>query len=178
MTFEEACRVLSLGPAPSLAAAKAAYRRLVKLWHPDLAHDDLAARAEREARTKEINAAYRCITSTLLADRRAVPVESNGTAGTTRHGLQLWVPSWFKDFQWRTWNLPDGIHEITFLLLGAVLFAPFLMHYAEGVDDWTEEVRDLTYKLARSLLTIVVFGGALILRESLRRRRRRTEREQ
>jgi hypothetical protein len=179
VTFEEARRILELGSAPTLAEAKGAYRRLVKLWHPDLEHEDPEARLRREARTKEINAAYRRLTSTLLSPGRVVRPEPgrSGVSGVeSGNALERWAP-WFRDFQWETWNLRDGVHEIAFLVLGVLLFLPFWAQHAQDVEDWTQELVSLFLMIVRVLLQVVTvialsFGYAL-LRVQLRAWRHR-----
>jgi molecular chaperone DnaJ len=44
---------------------KAAYRRLVKLWHPDRFAQEASKRAQAEARLKLINEAYRVLSRHL-----------------------------------------------------------------------------------------------------------------
>jgi hypothetical protein len=68
---ESFLRVLGLGPAASAREIKAAYRDLAKVWHPDrFAHDPRLQRKAQE-QLKEINEAYRRLTSGDSAPPRA-----------------------------------------------------------------------------------------------------------
>jgi curved DNA-binding protein CbpA len=59
------CKVLGLVGEVSEATVKAAYRREMKVWHPDRHHGDPALYAAAEQRAKDLNNAYECLTEEL-----------------------------------------------------------------------------------------------------------------
>lgn len=61
----QAFSTLGIGPQSSSEQVRQAYRRLVKLWHPDQYTRNPRQRAEAEARLKTINQAYSIINAYL-----------------------------------------------------------------------------------------------------------------
>ena len=61
MSIDEALALLGLHSAANSTAIKAAYRELVKVWHPDQYAHDPVFRLEAEAKLAEINRAYQVL---------------------------------------------------------------------------------------------------------------------
>jgi hypothetical protein len=61
MRVDDALQVLGLSSMATPAEIKAAYRRLVKAWHPDRHADDERSRARAQESLKLIIEAYRCL---------------------------------------------------------------------------------------------------------------------
>jgi hypothetical protein len=57
-TYEQSLRVLGLEPGATEPEIKAAYRDLVKVWHPDRFGSDARLRAKAQEKLKEVNAAF------------------------------------------------------------------------------------------------------------------------
>ena len=65
-----ALRVLELAPDSTASQIKDSYHVLVKVWHPDRFQGDRALMEAAEAKLKEINSAYRFLTSPAASARR------------------------------------------------------------------------------------------------------------
>jgi hypothetical protein len=91
-----ALRSLGLGPNATEAEIKDAYRTLAKVWHPDRFQADPGLKAKAEEKLKEINAAYRSITTTLTEASAAkfpnAPA-SNATPSPPQPSAGDFVPS-------------------------------------------------------------------------------------
>lgn len=61
MLVREALEILALRPGATPAEVKAAYRDLVKVWHPDRFGGDVRLRTKAEDKLKELNEAYRVL---------------------------------------------------------------------------------------------------------------------
>lgn len=78
-----ALRVLELGADATEKEIKAAYRLLVKVWHPDRFQDDPALKEAAEAKLKAVNSAFVLLSS---------PSSSGGGAPKKRHAAQEATP--------------------------------------------------------------------------------------
>ena len=63
MTITAALQLLELEAGAAPAEVKAAYRDLVRVWHPDRFETDARLRARAVAKVTQLNAAYRLLTS-------------------------------------------------------------------------------------------------------------------
>jgi len=88
--LEEARRLLGLGSRASIAQIKAAFRRLVKQYHPDRAED----REEVQERMRQLNRAYKI----LLEHCESYPIPLDGRA--SEEGFEDYAErffgNWFK----------------------------------------------------------------------------------
>ena len=83
----DAYQVLGLGPSASLAEAEDAYRRLLRIHHPDLhQHDGPDALAAAELRTRALNAAIRQCAPGRRAGRRRHPDQRRRANAGARPG--------------------------------------------------------------------------------------------
>jgi DnaJ-like protein len=76
MTPAEALRIFELDDRCTLEQVRAAYRELVKVWHPDRFANDAGLRARADRRLQEINAAYGVLqdhAQTVQTPREATP---------------------------------------------------------------------------------------------------------
>ena len=67
MELEEALRTLDLRPGASVAEVRKAYRRSLKLWHPDRFVGDAARALEADQQTRKIIQAYRTLAGSTHA---------------------------------------------------------------------------------------------------------------
>ena len=76
MTRAEALRILELDDRRTPEEARATYRELVKVWHPDRFANDPGLRAKAERRLQEINRAYAVLqerAETVEPERKPAP---------------------------------------------------------------------------------------------------------
>ena len=71
LELERCFEVLGLDPDASRKEAKRAYRKLVRLWHPDRFFHDPHLKAQADEKLKEINLAYGEVRASLAARREA-----------------------------------------------------------------------------------------------------------
>src|SRR5262249_51958374 len=76
------CSVLELTGVIDEITVKAAYRKQIRLWHPDRHHEDPINRAIAERRSKLINHAYECLTEAIETRGCLGSVHTPSTAGT------------------------------------------------------------------------------------------------
>lgn len=75
MSLEECYRVLELPNGATLVEAQAAYRKLVRVWHPDKFATSPDLKADAEAKLKKLNAAMEVLEDAL--QERSDPSESS-----------------------------------------------------------------------------------------------------
>jgi curved DNA-binding protein CbpA len=75
MDINDAYEVLGLKPGASQAQVKQAYRKLVKIWHPDRFADP-TQKQQAEEKIKKINVAYNLLKSEQLPDTEEPPSAS------------------------------------------------------------------------------------------------------
>jgi DnaJ domain len=75
----EALEILELRPGATPAEVKAAYRDLVKVWHPDRFGSDVRLRSKAEDKLKELNEAYRILEGGSSASDMDAPVPDPGS---------------------------------------------------------------------------------------------------
>jgi DnaJ domain len=79
-----ALQALNLQAGASDHEIKAAYRTLVKVWHPDLFEGDPEARKLAEEKVRTVIAAFRMLTSPRCHDTRPETILENFTIGSTK----------------------------------------------------------------------------------------------
>lgn len=86
-TYCEGCpslQTLQLQPGASDSEIKAAFRALVKRWHPDLFEGDLGARASAEEKLRTVIAAFRGLTSPSCRNAEPERILESFTIGSSR----------------------------------------------------------------------------------------------
>ena len=86
--IRDALTVLELPTRATRAEVKKAYRRALKIWHPDRFPGDPELQAEAEERTKQINKAYATLMDYLKLQRQKA-FKSGPSAG---EALSFGVP--------------------------------------------------------------------------------------
>ena len=162
MEIANALQILGLTHRASLKEAKSAYRHLAKTWHPDLVQGTPDDVRNAEERMKKLNVAYRCVTTYLVGRKSPPTAEKPGwwseKPPPPASSRTIRRPAWFRGF---TFDDPprDGLHEVVFLVLGAVLFVG--MFVALAGEHWATLWRDLLYSFVPSILVLMT-AGALI----------------
>ena len=67
MDLKKCLEILELENATSLKQIKAAYRNLVRVWHPDRYASDSPHRSKAEEKLRDINIAYEKLTAFLTS---------------------------------------------------------------------------------------------------------------
>lgn len=73
-------KILKLDPEASLDDTQKAFRKIVKIWHPDLLTDNPKLKRLGEEKLKKVNAAYNTIKIYLSSQ-----IDINNISGTTKH---------------------------------------------------------------------------------------------
>ena len=83
-----ALQALNLKQGASDKEIKAAYRMLVKVWHPDRFEGDRHAKTSAEEKIRTVNAAFRVLSSQVCNDSRSGTSPDYFTIGSTRKDVQ------------------------------------------------------------------------------------------
>lgn len=90
LDINHAYEILGLTPGASQGQVKQAYRRLVKIWHPDR-FSDSQQKQEAEAKIKEINVAYNKLKSEQLnTESVPSPTPTNTSTNQVNISVQRW----------------------------------------------------------------------------------------
>ncbi len=84
----EALQTLNLKQGASNKEIKAAYRMLVKVWHPDLFEDNQPAKRSAEEKIRAVLAAFRALSSQESNDPRSGTSPDYFTIGSTKKDVQ------------------------------------------------------------------------------------------
>lgn len=88
-TLEKSRKTLGVGQDATLSDIKRAYRVQVRIWHPDLFHDNLQLRKAAEEKIKEINEARRVLCSQIRNGLNEYEERVKGGAGhSSSSGVQ------------------------------------------------------------------------------------------
>ncbi len=149
-----ALRVLELNPGATEKQIKNAYRLLAKVWHPDRFQGDKALTDAAESKLKEINSAYRFLTSKSPKDAgrqggesaggrsgRATRTPQDGCKTSRREATRSTTPIQIPT----AWIFPSLKISIKFLLVAfAILFARYIW-IAFDVQDSTSDAATKVY---------------------------------
>ncbi len=80
-------KTLELGPDASLDEVRKAFRKIVKIWHPDLYIGSPSIKKMAEEKLKAVNTAYSAIKSYLTTRKSCIPRTDTGNkAGLKKRG--------------------------------------------------------------------------------------------
>jgi tetratricopeptide (TPR) repeat protein len=116
--INHAYEILGLEPGASQAQVKQAYRKLVKIWHPDR-FSNQKQKQEAEEKIKKINAAYNKLKSERLSE---IPTPKNSSSRT--NSPKISVNRW----NWETFY-NSGVDNAT------------QGRYEEAIADFTHAIR-------------------------------------
>ncbi|MDF5734863.1 MAG: DnaJ domain-containing protein [Nostoc sp.] len=109
LDINHAYEVLGLEPRASPAQVKRAYRKLVKIWHPDRFLDQ-EQKQEAEEKIKSINAAYNKLKSESLSEP---PTSENPSSSSPTNTTKISVNRWDAEtfYTWGVENATEGRYE-------------------------------------------------------------------
>ncbi|MBE9036911.1 J domain-containing protein [aff. Roholtiella sp. LEGE 12411] len=102
-----AYEILGLKPGASPEQVKRAYRKLVKIWHPDRFFDQ-KQKQEAEEKIKQINVAYNKLKSEQLSEP-LTPEKPSSRPNTPKISVNRWDAETF--YNWGVENVTSGRYE-------------------------------------------------------------------
>jgi len=107
--INHAYEILGLEPGASQAQVKRAYRKLVKIWHPDRFFDQ-KQKQEAEEKIKSINAAYNKLKSESPSEP---PIAENPSSSSPPNPTKISVNRWDAEtfYTWGVENATQGRYE-------------------------------------------------------------------
>jgi tetratricopeptide (TPR) repeat protein len=102
-----AYEILGLKPGASPEQVKRAYRKLVKIWHPDRFFDQ-KQKQEAEEKIKQINVAYNKLKSEQLSEP-LTPEKPSSRPNPTKISVNRWDAETF--YNWGVENVTNGRYE-------------------------------------------------------------------